>query len=50
VRGPHSYRCVPWLSEPAAVNLAWGLIGVSVLGNVAAIVFAALSGGLDWAQ
>jgi hypothetical protein len=42
------YRCVPWLSEAAAVKLAWALIGISVLGNVVAIVFAGLSGGLDW--
>jgi len=43
-----TFRCVPCLSEKAALRLTWGLIYSSILGNLVAIVTAAVTGGLAW--
>ena len=43
-----SYKAVPWLSDTRSKQLAWLLIALSLVGNVAAIVFSAITGGLAW--
>jgi hypothetical protein len=47
---PHrrSYRALPCLSERAAVAVAWTVFWASLIGNVAAVVFTATTGGLAW--
>ena len=43
-----SYKAVPCLSDARSVQLAWVLIALSIAGNIAAIVFSAITGGLQW--
>ena len=46
--GSGGYKTVPCLSESGSIKLAWVLIALSIVGNLAAIVFSALTGGLAW--
>ena len=43
-----SYKAVPCLSDSRSKQFAWLLIVLSIVGNIAAIVFSAITGGLDW--
>jgi hypothetical protein len=46
--GGNGYKTVPWLTDVGSVKLAWVLIVLGVVGNIAAIVFSATTGGLAW--
>ena len=37
--GYHGYKCLPFVTECQAVGVAWVLIALSIVGNIAAIVF-----------